>query len=200
MGKEVQEGKPKTLHESLLYIQLRLNATKDLYNSFGKYSYRSCESILQALKPLLRDTGTTIRFEDDVKQIGDRFYIKSTITFSNGTEEIFVSSYAREDLSKKGMDGSQITGATSSYARKYALNALFAIDDNKDADYTNEHKTDKDSMEAEALYEINTVHSISELKTVYSEWVSREPTFSNKASRVYKAVVAKGEDLKKLTE
>lgn len=117
-------------------IQKRLKAPKSNFNSFGKYNYRSCEDILEAVKPLLEDC--TLFLSDEVVEIGGRVYVKSTATFHDGKTETKVSAYAREADSKKGMDESQVTGTASSYARKYALNGLFLIDDTKDAD-TNEY-------------------------------------------------------------
>ena len=127
------------IYEKLLRIQQELVATKDLYNSFGKYSYRSCESILESLKPLLAREKCIVLFKDEMHDVGSRNYIKVTLSFIDAEtgESVEVTSEAREDETKKGMDGSQITGASSSYARKYALNAMFAIDDNKDSDETN---------------------------------------------------------------
>lgn len=117
-------------------IQQKLKAPKDKYNSFGKYSYRSCESILEAAKPVLAELHCTITLEDEMVQLGDRFYLKATakITDSETGESCETTAYAREPAAKKGMDDSQITGTASSYARKYALNGLLAIDDTKDAD------------------------------------------------------------------
>lgn len=120
--------------ESLKIVQTKLEVPKNQYNSFGGYSYRSCEDILKSVKPLLEETNSTILLADEIVQIGQRYYIKATATFKNGEGTISVSAYAREPESKKGMDASQITGAASSYARKYALNGLLCIDDNKDAD------------------------------------------------------------------
>lgn len=131
--------------KELNIIQTRLNAPKDLRNSFGGYNYRSCESILEALKPLLAETNCTLTLVDEIVFIEGRFYVKATATLknANGETESAVA-YAREEESKKGMDASQLTGATSSYARKYSLSGLFCIDDNKDADATNTHgKTEK---------------------------------------------------------
>lgn len=125
-------AKAKTVYEALSQVQATLNAPKGQYNSFGKYHYRNCEDILQAVKPLLGDA--VILVSDDIKHIGDRFYVEATAKFILGGEVIENKAYAREPFSKKGMDDSQITGATSSYARKYALNGLLLIDDNKDAD------------------------------------------------------------------
>lgn len=128
-----------SLNGALSEIQAKLNAPKSQYNSFGKYNYRSCEDILSAVKPLLAEYGLTIILSDCVVLIGDRYYIEATATVSDGMNSISNKAYAREDETKKGMDGSQITGTASSYARKYALNGLFAIDDTKDAD-TDEHR------------------------------------------------------------
>lgn len=115
-------------------IQHRLKAPKGQYNSFGKYRYRSCEDILEAVKPILNEVGCTLTLSDDVVLIGDRFYIKATAHLKGEDTNEVVVAYAREENEKKGMDGSQITGTASSYARKYALNGLFCIDDTKDAD------------------------------------------------------------------
>lgn len=126
-----------SLNDKLINIQSTLKAPKGQFNSFGKYPYRSCEDILEAVKPLLKDNGLSLRIEDDVVCVGDRYYIKATAILSDGESEIKTTAFAREEANKKGMDSSQVTGATSSYARKYALNGLFAIDDNKDSDTTN---------------------------------------------------------------
>ena len=118
--------------EILNKIQKELKAPKGQKNTFGNYNYRSCEDILEAVKPLLGDS--TLTLTDDVVMLGDRFYVKATATLRNGDATVEVSAFARESLEKKGMDSAQITGSTSSYARKYALNGLFCIDDTKDAD------------------------------------------------------------------
>ncbi|MDR4078368.1 MAG: ERF family protein [Veillonella sp.] len=120
--------------EKIVAIQSELKAPKGQYNSFGKYNYRSCEDILEGVKPLLTKHGLVLTIQDSIDLIGDRFYVKATATITDGKEELSTSAYARESLDKKGMDASQVTGATSSYARKYALNGLLAIDDTKDAD------------------------------------------------------------------
>lgn len=124
--------------QKLINIQKKLKAPKSNTNSFGKYKYRSCEDILEAVKPLLAEEKCTLTLRDDVVLVGDRFYIKATAKITDGTEEIEVTAFARESEEKKGMDDSQVTGTASSYARKYALNGLFLIDDTKDAD-TDEH-------------------------------------------------------------
>lgn len=134
-----------SVYKKLLNIQSKLKAPKNQYNSFGKYSYRSCEDILEGLKPLLKESNATLIIDDEIVNVGDRFYIKATaklIDIESG-EYISTSAYAREDETKKGMDKAQVTGSASSYARKYALNGLFAIDDTKDSDATNEHEGDK---------------------------------------------------------
>lgn len=118
-------------------IQSILKAPKGQYNSFGKYAYRSCEDILEAVKPLLKARGAVLTISDEIEFIGGRWYVRAVAKFRVGSEEIETSAFAREPETKKGMDESQITGAASSYARKYALNGMFCIDDTKDADATN---------------------------------------------------------------
>ena len=127
------------VYEKLIAIQSELKAPKSQYNNFGKYAYRNCEDILEALKPLLKEYKSTIYIADEIVTVLERFYIKATVTFIDAEtgEKITNTAYAREEESKKGMDGSQVTGASSSYARKYALNGMFAIDDTKDSDFTN---------------------------------------------------------------
>ena len=124
---------------TLQSIQQSLVAPKGQYNSFGKYSYRSAEDILEALKPILQEHDAVLILQDGIVQIGDRYYVEATATLYAVGETIGTTAYAREDDSKKGMDGSQVTGAASSYARKYALNGLFMIDDNKDPDTDEYH-------------------------------------------------------------
>ena len=134
------------IYEKLMHIQQELKAPKGQYNAFGKYKYRSCEDILESLKPVLGKFKLAIMISDDVVEVNSRNYIKATVTLINVEkvdEQIQATALAREDEVKKGMDGSQITGSSSSYARKYALNGLFAIDDTKDSDYTNNGSTDK---------------------------------------------------------
>ena len=134
------EKEKLNLLEKLSEIQNELKAPKGQYNSFGKYKYRSCEDILEALKPILKENRTSLVISDDLENIGERYYIKATATIYDLDSDTTLSNtaYARDEENKKGMDGSQITGTASSYARKYALNGLFNIDDTKDAD-TDEH-------------------------------------------------------------
>lgn len=122
----------QTIIKKLSQIQQQLKAPKSQHNNFGNYNYRNCEDILEAVKPLLGDLVLTI--SDDIVSIGSRYYVKATATLSDGQNTITNTAFARESETKKGMDESQITGASSSYARKYALNGLFCIDDTKDAD------------------------------------------------------------------
>ena len=131
----------KNIFEKLLSVQTMLKAPKNQYNAFGKYNYRNCEDILEAVKPLCKEIKAVVFLTDDIVQIGERYYVKATALFIDVESEkrIEVTAYAREEETKKGMDGSQVTGASSSYARKYALNGLFDIDDTKDSDTTNTH-------------------------------------------------------------
>lgn len=134
----------------LALVQQKVKARKDLYNSYGGYNYRSAESILESVKPVLADEKCSIILSDSVEMLGDRYYIKATALFfgTDTPEEISVTAYAREALTKKGMDDSQITGTASSYARKYALNGLLLLDDAKDAD-TFEYKKETENRPVE---------------------------------------------------
>ena len=140
------------MNNAIISIQNELKAPKGQFNSFGRYKYRSCEDVLEAVKPLLYKYSCSLNISDEVVMVGDRFYVRATATISKDTGEVISSSVAlaREDESKKGMDGAQVTGAASSYARKYALNGLFCIDDTKDADtdeYTKNTKPEKETAE-----------------------------------------------------
>ena len=126
--------KNKSLQECLNYIQVNLKAPKNMHNNFGNYKYRNLEGIFEGLKPLLEETGCIITITDSIEMLEDRYYIKATAKIIKGDESIECNGWARESEDKKGMDLSQITGSTSSYARKYAMNGLFAIDDVRDAD------------------------------------------------------------------
>lgn len=133
-------------------IQSEIKAPKGQTNSFGKYKYRSCEDIVEAAKPVLNRYGFSLILSDEIVSIADRVYVKATATIKNSTVEFSATAYAREEETKKGMDCAQITGATSSYARKYALNGLFAIDDTKDADATNTHDEVSDLAKEKAEF------------------------------------------------
>ena len=156
-----------TIYEKLSTIQVKLNAPKKQYNSYGRYNYRSCEDILEGLKPHLEETKTAVTVNDEVVLIGERYYIKATATLHDCESDKSVSNtaYAREELTKKGMDASQITGSTSSYARKYALNGLFCIDDVKDAD-TRDNRQKEAVEQAKAETEVQNIENsiIDDLK------------------------------------
>nr|DAS48503.1 MAG TPA: ERF superfamily protein [Caudoviricetes sp.] len=154
------------IYEKLLKAQVELKAPKGQYNSFGKYKYRSCEDILEALKPVLDKFKLTLFIKDDVIEVNTRNYVKATIVLVNiekPDEIIETSALAREEETKKGMDGSQITGASSSYARKYALNGMFMIDDTKDSDSTNTHGKDevKKTTETEFKKAIDMINALA---------------------------------------
>lgn len=164
---------------NLVELQSRLKVGKTKFNAFGKYNYRSCEDILEAVKPLLKELNLALTLSDDIVAIGGRVYVKSTATLSN--EEGYVSqaiAYAREPEMKKGMDESQITGCASSYARKYALNGLLAIDDTRDADTMDNanYETEKD---VKADYEARVLASDLP-EDVKSKVVKALPTYSEK--------------------
>lgn len=147
----IKQGAHSALLLHLAQIQSELKAPKGQRNDFGKYNYRSCEDILEAVKPLLKERGLVILITDDLVQIGERYYVRATATiYDSEGNYISNSALAREELKRTGMDASQITGATSSYARKYALNGLFAIDDTKDADATNKGQDEPKSAKATA--------------------------------------------------
>lgn len=149
-----------TLVKKLSEVQKKLNAPKGQFNSFGKYHYRSCEDILMAVKPLL--DGLVLTVNDDMVLVGTRIYVKATATISDGETSISTSAFARESEDKKGMDSAQVTGSTSSYARKYALNGLLLIDDNKDADHL-----DNSDCQRDFAKEISSAKNNSELKRVW---------------------------------
>lgn len=137
---------------ALSKIQQSLKVPKGQTNNFGKYKYRNCEDILQALTPLLGDCILTL--SDEIVMIGDRYYVKATAAIHLGTDRIAVTAFAREEENKKGMDSAQLTGSTSSYARKYALNGLFAIDDTKDADSMDNRQQGNKSLKPDFSKEI----------------------------------------------
>jgi hypothetical protein len=166
------------IKEKLFKIQQELNVPKGQYNSFGGYKFRSCEDILTAVKPLLNELKCILVLNDQLINLGDRYYIKAQARLIDveTDDEIYNIAYAREEETKKGMDGSQITGASSSYARKYALNGLFGIDDVKDSDSTNvgEITTEKEALEYKLTfgkYNGKTLKEISETNDSYMYWL-----------------------------
>ena len=166
------------LTKKLAAIQSRLKAPKNQYNSFGKYKYRSCEDILEALKPLANEQGCTITIEDSPIMVGEWHYIQATATLSDGYNSKSVKAYARESETKSDMDSSQITGTASSYARKYALNGLFAIDDTKDADTMDNRPKVEANPEAKELAKVKAqlkqAKTADEIKNVLSLYLYSE--------------------------
>lgn len=166
------------LTKKLATIQSRLKAPKNQYNSFGKYKYRSCEDILEALKPLANEQGCTITIEDSPIMVGEWHYIQATATLSDGYNSKSVKAYARESETKSDMDSSQITGTASSYARKYALNGLFAIDDTKDADTMDNRPKVEPNPEAKELAkakaQLKQAKTADEIKNVLSLYLYSE--------------------------
>lgn len=191
----------KEINIKLMNIQQELKAPKGQYNSFGKYAYRSCEDILEAVKPLLKKEKVVLTISDELQYIGNRYYIKATATLIDTESEAIISNsaYAREEETKKGMDGSQITGASSSYARKYALNGLFGIDDNKDSDTTNiqskEEKEDKKASpkQIELIQKYYQGENLTKLLEV-NNIEKLEDMSINKASEILSKLFAKKED------
>ena len=165
--------------EKLNFLQLSVKANKDLFNKFGNYKYRSCESILEAVKPYLKEIGAVILLSDELVEIRGYVYVKAVaklIDSENG--EIATTAFAREAEQKKGMDVAQITGATSSYARKYALSGLLALDDNKDHDYLNEKPKPKPKPDPKN-----------------NEKPKSDPKSDPKYAKIEKALAEKGKDL-----
>ena len=154
-----------SIYEKLVEIQQKLRAPKTQYNSFSNFYYRSLEDIETALKPLLKEHGLVLLFNDEIVEISGRWYVKAIATVSDGENHISTCSYAREQETKKGMDASQITGACSSYARKYAANALFAIDDTKDSDGQKNAEPISEKQK-KAIYAAAKGHSKEEMKSL----------------------------------
>lgn len=173
----------KTFIERVIAVQSQLKAPKNQRNNFGGFNYRSCEDILEAVKPLLKAEGLCLTITDDIVMLGDRFYVKATATLTDGERSLPSQAFAREEASKKGMDGSQVTGTASSYARKYALNGLLAIDDSKDADALNHGTpikaidTTKDAAKGKdfnkAIEEAKNAPSIAALNAIYKKYETR---------------------------
>ena len=196
-----------TLQEKLMHIQNELKAPKNLRNTFGGYNYRNAESILEALKPLLVKYGATVTITDNIEEIGGRIYVKSTATIwdadststysinTNGIEvstgaALTVTAYAREAETKKGMDDAQVTGATSSYARKYALNGLFLLDDTEDVD--------SEAYQAQAKPEPQKAQPKKTTKK--AEPKKEEPKPLTEAELLFLSQRYSGENLEKLLE
>lgn len=191
--------------KELLEVQSALKAPKGQYNSFGKYKYRSAEDILEAVKPLLQEKQCTLILSDEVLPIGNRIYVKATATFSTSQgAQVVTTAYAREEEVKKGMDGSQITGTASSYARKYAMNGLFLIDDAKDADtdeYQKQINAKKQSLGyteeemKEALNDAESIKTKEEYKQVWAKWAAKNVAIIQSDTEFYKAFIAKSKEV-----
>lgn len=167
--------KKRTFTEKVIEVQKNIKVPKNQFCAYGKYKYRSAEDILNSVKPLLADMGLLLTIQDELIHDGARYYIKATATLTDGTNHISSNAYAREDEVKKGMDGSQLTGAASSYARKYALNGLFCIDDTKDADATNDgtamaNNNAHEERIALALQEIQGAQSRTTLTLIWNNY------------------------------
>jgi hypothetical protein len=192
------------IQEKLLKIQQKLKAPKSQRNDFGKYNYRSCEDILEALKPLLAEFKVCLYISDDLVDIGGRNYVKATVTITDIEDGSSISNtaFAREEETKKGMDGSQITGASSSYARKYALNGMFAIDDTKDSDFTNkgDNKPDKPTekkfateKQIEMLRKLYDADNLEKVKNYYKVETLADLTMEQASQAIQKKMDKKGE-------
>lgn len=195
----MEQKKSTTLHDKLLNVQQKLKAPKNQVNQFGKYKYRSCEDILEAVKKLLGEEGLVLTISDEPIVLGDRFYVKATATVSDGTTSISTTALAREPETKKGMDDSQITGTASSYARKYALNGLFCIDDTRDAD------TMDNSQYQPKREVINAIHKITDIESLnaYYKSLSKEfktPDIIDECKKRKDEIIKEAEFYKELNE
>ena len=170
-----------SIYTKLMNVQNELKVPKNNKNTFGNYKFRNAEDILEALKPLLKKYNATVIITDDVVTTGNRYYIKATVKFidTETGETIETSALAREEENKKGFDSSQITGSTSSYARKYALNGLFAIDDTKDSDTTNKHLKDEPTLSDAQIKRLYTIsnkagYSADKVKNMIKQKYNKE--------------------------
>lgn len=161
------------LYEKLGAIQAALKAPKGQENRFGGYRYRSCEDILEAVKPLLAENGIVLVISDEMVMVGERYYVRATATVIDGDQFFSTEAYAREPESRKGMDEAQVTGSSSSYARKYALNGLFCIDDTKDPDATNDHGKGKQESKPKPQPKVETYgHDYSKLSELAERYAN----------------------------
>lgn len=197
----------KELIKKICKIQGELKAPKNQFNNFGGYKYRSCEDILEAVKPLLSENGLVLTVNDEMVLVGTRVYVKATATITDGENSLSNSAYAREAESKKGMDDSQVTGATSSYARKYALNGLLCIDDTKDADATNTHGKEPEKTPAQKAQEtkqVNREKFEQNFNTMYEVFKSGKVKWSydmeNRFNAIMKEAISKGYEPEKCSE
>lgn len=205
---EINVLAPATLHEKLVEIQKELKVPKNQFNKFGGYNFRSAEDILATAKPLVNAMGLALTCDDDLVMLGNRYYVKATVSLSDGVSSATRTAFAREPENKKGMDESQITGTASSYARKYALNGLFAIDDVKDAD-SNEHAVELKArpepvleLSKEDLKSIQSAETVADLKVVCRTIADRlgskytkliKTLFSNRKAVIEKPTISQEE-------
>ena len=213
-----KEKETMALADALVAIQGKLKAPKNRYNKFGNYKYRSCEDILESVKPLLGEYGVLMTIHDDMVSLGERIYVKAVVTVRKGGDSICNTAYAREDETKKDMDGSQITGTSSSYARKYALNGLFLIDDTKDADTDEFHEVTSQPAKAAKKVQPNTAaveeyddeqalvaeqrilvcKTREEINAVWKEYAAKNPKYVAPGGIIYKAAQTRGSELNSL--
>lgn len=186
-----------SVHEKLMKVQSQLKAPKNQFNSFGKYNYRSCEDILEGLKPILAEVGAIVLLYDAIVQVGDRYYVQATAKFVDieSGDSVQTTAFAREDADKKGMDLAQVTGSVSSYARKYALNGLFCIDDAKDSDATNQHGKEQPKP---TVVKPNTI-TPAQQKKIFAEASERGLTPETVKALVYKLYQGKIKSTSELT-
>lgn len=168
----------KTFIERVIAVQSQLKAPKNQWNDFGGYYYRNSEDILEAVKPLLKAEGLLLTITDDIVVLGERFYVKATATLTDGERTLSNQAFAREPVERAKMTDSQVTGAASSYARKYALNGLLAIDDTKDADTLNNGKNtgttkDADKGKEKAIKEAKNAPDLAALSAIYKKYEKR---------------------------
>lgn len=192
-----------SVYLKLMKVQTKLKAPKNQRNNFGNYNYRSCEDILEALKPLLEKEKATINISDNIVLIGDRYYVEANVKFIDAEtgDLVEVKAMAREEGNKKGMDSSQLTGSTSSYARKYALNGMFAIDDTKDSDATNTHdkkeSKPKETVSNNNVQSNNKKLSEAQLKRLYAIANSKNVKAEQVKEAVFKKFAKEISDLTK---
>ena len=191
---------PKTFLEKLVYVQQKLKAPKNQKNDFGKYTYRSAEDILEAVKPLLGELNLYLKLSDEIVEIGGKTYVRAVATVRDNDQSESATAQARESENRKGMDDAQITGATSSYARKYALNGLFGIDDNKDADtneYTKQKTLENSAPKAPTPKPKTETPESKKAVEIYTSFTTHF-TDRQQANEQWKELVS-GKDVKKMT-
>lgn len=197
VAQEATQGQPKvpTFRERVIALQNELKAPKSRYNSFANYAYRSCEDILEAIKPLCLKWGLLLNISDSIEQVGDRYYVKATATLKDtrSDQQISAVAYAREGEPKKGLESSQQTGLTSSYARKYCLNGLALIDDTKDAD-TDEYGKQTGKAADWYMAQIAKMKNIADLELFWAKYQDDMKTLPE-YKQIFAQASAKGKEL-----